>query len=201
MSIQNLFQENDYSIYAKSLFIEDLETEQLTIVNSVDNNIKVDMTVNSANALVLGDSGNANVFCNSIQFSNSNSSILNYYQDPPRFNVVFTDNLGNTYNAEANITRIGNICNLTMRPELDQFLIPNAITNMNSNAFIPSNLMPHLNTYFTAATLVSGAGEILFGVITSGGQVQFTAINGNATIPAGTYVTANFAATYRCEVA
>ena len=200
MSVQNLLQENDYDLHAKSLLVDDLEIEQITIVNSIDDTKKVNISVNSSEALVIGDDGDGNIYCNSMQFSFPDSSILQYYQDPPAFNIVFTDSNSATYNATVHIVRIGNFCNMTVTPAGNEFIISTTITDMISNVFIPSFLRPISNTFFSIPAQVPGSGgKMLFGNISTSGSIQITATESNQDIPADPYVTASFNIQYRCE--
>ncbi len=157
MSVQNLFQENDYSIYAKTLLVQDFESEKLTVVNSADSNKKVDITVNNNSTLVIGDNGNADVFCDSIQFSGTNSNILDYYKEfnnatsstPITVLDINSNNVTLTNINNFKITRVGNIVTIIC-PSFST-LISNGLS---SNPYISSPIPSDFRSPNTISTTV-----------------------------------------------
>lgn len=83
MSVQNLFQKNDYTIYSNRLNVDNLVVDELTIDNGVQS---VDLIVNNSNALVVTG---GNIYAEGIQFNtDGNQSVLNKYSVSLVDNVI-----------------------------------------------------------------------------------------------------------------
>jgi len=201
MSIQNLFQQNDYDIYADSLNVNALNAEtlfakQLTL-NDGGSNAVVMYAGNTDTLVVSGP-----VYCSSLIFGVNTvtpQTNLSYYTSKGTTNIIFQDSNTNLYTATYKVVRIGNFVNLTIRPSADAFTVPTTCDFMDASAVLPSDLRPEVSTFFATGALVSGAGQMMYGVITAGGSIQLTAINGNSQIPAASYVTGSFNVGYYCN--
>lgn len=203
MSISNLLQDNNYSIYAeninaKVLNIEDINTEQLTLDNGANS---VVLTPGANDSLIVS----GGIYTDNILFSTastSSQSILSFYVATNAINVVFTDSNSNTYNAELRCVRIGNLCNITVKPSGNSFNVPTTCDFINSSSgIVPIDLRPLQDTYFTISSLVGSPaqGVLLYCSVGTSGTIEIIATSSGGTIPNANYVTSSFNATYHCN--
>jgi len=129
-------------------------------------------------------------------------SVLSFYSHVGSISVVFTDSNANTYNANIRCVRIGNLCNMTIRPTGNSFNVPLTCDYIISptNSF-PIDFRPLEDTYFTIGSL-SGSpaqGVLLYASISTAGVIEINATSSGSTIPNANYVTASFNISYYCS--
>lgn len=147
MSIANLLQANTYDIYSGSLQTNNIVLENANNINSVQ------LSCNTNNTLVIGETGANDILAGGIQF-NPSQNILNYYLELSSSQAsalqVSTPigTIENLNSSRIKISRVGNIVTINL-PSFS------TIMNPNGNITTPYQLITPLPSQFRPLVLVS----------------------------------------------
>lgn len=176
MSVQNLFQENDYDLYANGLNVnkidaEDLQVSDLTIVDP-NSTANVNLACNVSSTLVISNvDGLQNIYAGGIQFSTAENTLEHYLYSTNDYVFTFDDGI-NTSEITCQFSRIGNIINVQVRGYIYQ-----AGTTIVSTTAVPSTAAP-TNGPINFALPVSNVG----GGVTKKGGTKIGQIDTNGII-------------------
>lgn len=194
MSLANLLQPNDYTIYAGSFDTNQLDVNTLNIVNASDDTKVVSLTTNSSTQLSTGNKG---ILALGVQFDASQSSLNHYYVDPADYVIPLAGG-SEVGSLTCNFTRLGQLIFCTVRNFLEYSGSPQVASVAIPSAYRPThNIAVSLPMYSAGAT--SGdKGIIYMGFLNTSGILTFSqTVSDNGTGGETYYVGTNNDASQR----
>lgn len=164
MSLQNILKPNNFSVY-----LNDIETNKLTIVNSTDDTKFVELTTTSLAAL---DTNGKNILADGIQF-NLNESILQHYLVDNNDYVIPFASSADVGSLTMNFVRIGQIIFCTVRNFIEFSATPQVSTVAIPAAYRPTHNQSVALPMYSSAPTTGDQGITYLGFLNTSGIFTF----------------------------